>query len=116
MLIGVVDNQGGGDPVSGNTVVAFVATPQTTADFNADGIVDGADLLAWQRGLGRVVGASLADGDGNRDGAVDAADLAIWQGAYAPTVAASAPEPSAGALLGAALIVASWRRRTPATS
>ena len=36
------------------------------ADFNSDGLVDGQDLLVWQRGLG--VGTVLAAGDANGDG------------------------------------------------
>ena len=40
-----------------------------------DGDVDGTDFLAWQRGLGKTVGAKLAEGDADRDGDVDAADL-----------------------------------------
>jgi len=52
---------------------------EPTADFNADGAVDGADLLAWQRSLGVTTGATLAQGDGNRDRAVNGLDLALWQ-------------------------------------
>lgn len=45
-------------------------------DFNDDEIVDGVDLLTWQRGFGGE--ASLANGDANADNVVDANDLAIW--------------------------------------
>jgi hypothetical protein len=48
-------------------------------DFDDDGDVDGADFLAWQRGLGTTSGAALGDGDGNDDGAVNATDLSIWR-------------------------------------
>jgi hypothetical protein len=75
---------------------AIAATP--SADFNLDGAVDGADLIAWQRGLGRPA-ATRASGDSNHDGAVDAADLAAWRAQASAFVAASAvatavPEPS----------------------
>ncbi len=81
------------------------------ADFDSNGVVDGADFLAWQRGFGG--GGGLAGGDANNDGVVDAADLSIWQaqfGAGAATIAVAAvPEPSTAAL--AALAVASLIRR-----
>ena len=66
-------------------------------DFNADGAVDGADLRAWQQGLG--VGTTVAQGDADRDQDVDAADLAMWRtsfGAVAPPAVPAAigvPEP-----------------------
>ena len=44
------------------------------ADFDIDGDVDGADFLAWQRGL-RGTAATHSHGDANGDGAVDALDL-----------------------------------------
>lgn len=50
------------------------------ADFDQDGDVDGADFLAWQRGLDG--GASLAEGDANGDMIVDEQDLAAWQTQY----------------------------------
>jgi hypothetical protein len=98
--------------------------PTTFADFNVDGRVDGRDFLAWQRGLGKTVGVTLADGDADFDGDVDAADLALWRSAYGSatfavgsSVAAGSavPEP-AGAFLWAtglpcALAVVSKRRR-----
>jgi hypothetical protein len=51
------------------------------ADFDGDGIVDGHDFLAWQRGFGKT-GPTLADGDANGDGAVDGGDLSLWQEQY----------------------------------
>ncbi|HEX6963800.1 MAG TPA: hypothetical protein VF175_18175, partial [Lacipirellula sp.] len=47
-------------------------------DFNADGMVDGQDMLAWQRGLG-TASATLAQGDGNRDRTVNQPDRAVWE-------------------------------------
>lgn len=49
----------------------------TTADFNGDGLVDGADFLVWQRGAGTAE-PELADGDANGDGLVNAADHVVW--------------------------------------
>jgi hypothetical protein len=94
-LIGVVD--AGND--AGNTVVAFTATANASADFNLDGHVDGADFLAWQRGVGKSVGAKLSEGDADRDGDVDAEDLNVWRGQQPAPPAAAAPEPATGAML-----------------
>ena len=47
------------------------------ADFNDDHLVDGADFLIWQRGLGGP--ASAATGDADASGAVNAGDLALWR-------------------------------------
>lgn len=104
-LIGVVDN---GDGSSGNTIVAFTATPVISADFNGDGAVDGADFLQWQRGNGNAIGATHHEGDANRDGAVDDADLQLWKGAFAPPAAAAShaiPEPTPALLTAVAAAV-----------
>lgn len=71
------------------------STPADNADFNADGTVDGADFLIWQRGFG--VSGTLTTGDANNDSAVDAADLAIWTSQFGtpPTPVTSIPEPAA---------------------
>ncbi|MAT72264.1 MAG: hypothetical protein CMJ58_22385 [Planctomycetaceae bacterium] len=86
------------------------------ADFNVDGLVDGADFLAWQRGNGITSGAALADGDAQLDGDVDAADLAVWQSDYGTATFAAAvgqpiPEPVAVGLGAAGLILLAAGRR-----
>jgi hypothetical protein len=95
-------------------VTNSVAVP---GDFNADGAVDGADLLLWQQDLGKQFTKSPADA--NRDQIVDAADLAIWQAnagktwASVQAAAASVPEPTGGALLAiAAFAMAGCRGRS----
>jgi hypothetical protein len=117
VLLGVVDdgNNNGtdNDPLSVNTVVAFTATAIPSADFDEDGDADGADFLSWQRGLGKTVGATLAQGDADRDGDVDGADLGQWESeAAAEVVATPVPEPAAAALLacGAWLLLIRARR------
>ena len=62
------------------------ATTATTGDFDSDGDTDGADLLAWQRGLGRT-GAPLSAGDANGDGVVGAGDLSMWKSGFAAAAA-----------------------------
>lgn len=104
-MLGVVDNGGNG----ANTIAAFTAIPTTpiplaadSADFDDDGDVDGADYLAWQRGMDVATLAGAAHGDANHDGQVTGADLAIWQNQYAVSTSASAqavPEPTSAGLL-----------------
>jgi hypothetical protein len=117
LLVGVVDDRPGDlDSLSANTVVAFTATANVTGDFDADGDADGADLMRWQRGLGKTIGSKLADGDGDRDGDVDAADLAVWKGDFAVPASAAVPEPSTLAMAAAALMSLGMRRRRLAES
>jgi hypothetical protein len=52
------------------------------ADFNADGRVDGNDMLILQTGVGTTRGAKHSDGDADADGDVDVADFQIWQKEY----------------------------------
>lgn len=112
-LIGVVDS--GSD--AGNTVVALTAHAILTADFDRDGDSDGDDFLALQRGLGKTIGAKLAEGDGDRDGDVDADDLNVWRAAQpAPPVAAPAPEPDGASLFLSGLLAVPSRRRTGRSS
>jgi len=68
-------------------------------DYNADGAVDGADFLNWQRNYGKTV-APGSSADGSRNGIIDGADLNLWKGNYgaasfdsAVTLAVSAVAP-----------------------
>jgi len=91
-----------GDPFLGASAAA-------SADFDADGDVDGADFLTWQRGLGAVSGATSNQGDANGDGAVDASDLATWKSQFesspAQPAVAAVPEPAGWLLMGLALLL-----------
>jgi hypothetical protein len=76
------------------------------ADFNNDGIVNGADFLIWQRGFG--VGSSHNAGDADGSGTVNAADLAWWKSTFGTSAGmasfAAVPEASSIVLFGAALL------------
>ena len=85
------------------------------ADFDGDGVVDGADFLTWQQNFG-VAGATNQQGDADGNMTVDAADLAAWQtnfGGGAATVSVAAvPEPTAMLLTAIALLsLGAVRRR-----
>jgi hypothetical protein len=81
------------------------------ADFNGDNLVDGADFVLWQRGLGMSGQATNANGDADRNGTINAADLAIIRSQFGTNpntapVSSAVPEPSTAILLvvGCALI------------
>jgi hypothetical protein len=71
------------------------------ADFDNNGVVDGADFLRWQRGFGTSGTNAQGDADGN--GVINAADLVIWKASYGGAPAAAAvgavPEPASLAML-----------------
>ncbi|RIK75936.1 MAG: hypothetical protein DCC67_14585 [Planctomycetota bacterium] len=92
--------------------IGAVPTPTTNADFDADGDVDGDDLLRWQRGFGIASGATLGQGDADGNGAVDAADLAAWKTKFGGPAVAAVPEPAAlaPAAVAAAACAAALRR------
>jgi len=98
-------------------MVVDVSDAASTGDFNQDNLVDGADVLAWQRNAGVTAGATLAMGDGNRDTKVGSPDLDVWKfqfgesGAHHAVVAV--PEASSALLvaIGATLVSSRTRRR-----
>jgi hypothetical protein len=78
--------------------------PATPGDFDGDDDADGADFLAWQRGLGRT-DAVRADGDADGDQDVDGADLALWGANFGPAppviaLSASSEAPTGRDLVG----------------
>lgn len=89
-----------------------------TADFDQDGRINGRDFLAWQRGYGTILNATLADGDADGDGDVDADDLAVYNAQFAPRLNASSsalvagiPEPGSIILLASSLLAFALKRR-----
>ncbi|MEM8945911.1 MAG: DUF5060 domain-containing protein [Planctomycetota bacterium] len=65
----------------GNAPPQLIIETGGFADFTLDGVVSGADFLAWQRGNG-LTGAYYHEGDANGDGEANATDLEIWQTNY----------------------------------
>lgn len=61
------------------TEATFTPARAASADFDADGDVDGNDFLRWQQGLGAVGNATAGDGDADGDQDVDGDDLAAWK-------------------------------------
>jgi len=107
-------------PFAQNPISAEPPASGDNADFNGDGVVDGGDFLAWQRGFGTIGGVELEHGDANDDGQVDAADLNAWSAAFGtgatpPNVSSPAtavPEPATVSLgVSAALFVVAIARR-----
>jgi hypothetical protein len=94
----------------------IVAAPPTAdADFNGDGLVDGADFLVWQQNLGIAEGATNEQGDADGNAAVNDLDLAAWQtnfgaGSTPPPISAI-PEPAAATLAAIALLAGATIRK-----
>lgn len=91
------------------------APPTADADFNGDGLVDGADFLVWQQNSGLAEGATNEQGDADGNAAVNDLDLAAWQtnfgaGATPPPIGA-VPEPAAATLAAIALLAGAALRK-----
>jgi T5SS/PEP-CTERM-associated repeat protein len=75
-----------------------LGAPVDDADFNGDGVVNGADFAIWEANFPRPSGATLAQGDADRDGDIDGLDLLVWQtqfgAAGSHAAAAAIPEPA----------------------
>jgi hypothetical protein len=91
------------------------------ADFDDNGFFGGGDFLVWQRNLGKLVGATNAEGDADGDGDVDNSDLTLLNAAITnqstpPMVlnaVAAVPEPATlgAAAVGAALLALAGRSK-----
>ncbi len=105
----------GGITYNDDSVV--VSLLQQTADFNADGSVDGQDLAIFSAGFGALSGADSSTGDADRDGDVDGGDFLRWQRGFhaaAPPVVAGqivVPEPISAALILLAMTMSVAMRR-----
>jgi hypothetical protein len=97
-------------------VLSVTSALGPNADFNGDNLVDGADLLVWQRGLGLIGQSTNANGDADRNGSVNADDLQIVRNQFgtnpnATPVSSTVPEPSSTLLLVAACALVARRAR-----
>lgn len=106
-----VEQQVGGIDIESYYRLRQTAPATPTGDFNADGATDGADLLAWQRGLG-AVNAARGQGDSNGDGDVDGQDLAAWRfdAVGARSTITAVPETATAVQLACGLMLMSSRR------
>ena len=91
------------------------APPTVDADFNGDGLVDGADFLVWQQNFGLAEGSTNEQGDADGNAAVNDLDLAAWQtnfgaGSTPPPIGA-VPEPAAATLAAIALLAGATLRQ-----
>jgi arylsulfatase A-like enzyme len=88
-------------PIVDNAGISLMYTAgQLFADFDFNGVVNGADLTVWRQNFGTD---SFA-GDANRDGFVDGGDLMIWQRDLGKVLSSqlvastAVPEPNSGIL------------------
>ena len=84
------------------------------ADFDYDGVVDGDDFLAWQRGYGLSGQVNNGSGDADHNGSVETRDLGVWRTAFGASAAtpmlANVPEPaSLGLGIFAIAATLAWR-------
>lgn len=59
--------------------VADLRPAPIDGDYDDNGIVDGTDLLLWQRQFGDSVAPAGSEADGDGSGSVDGGDLTVWQ-------------------------------------
>lgn len=90
------------------TTVETIRAKYAEADVNQDGVVNGADFLAWNAGYGTTP-AKQSDGDLNGDGVVNGADFLVWNNGYG--AAAPTPEPATMILLALGGVAAIRRRK-----
>ena len=86
--------------VYGETLVGLEVLSAIPGDYHPDGIINGLDFLAWQRGDSPIP--------------LSTDDLAIWQSSYDTQTASSlapVPEPGTLAILSSCFVLAAWRRR-----
>jgi hypothetical protein len=94
------------------------APPEPTGDYNANGVVDAADYVAWRNTSGQTGVTPGTGADGNSSGTIDPGDYDYWRarfgnaagsGSLAATGSAI-PEPTAVLLLIAGTIAHCLRR------
>lgn len=92
-------------PVPGSTInfdQDLLVASLYAADFDANQLVDGDDLLIWLQGYATSAEANKASGDSNEDGNIDGRDFLNWQrerNHFPAAHTAHVPEPTALGLL-----------------
>ena len=76
------------------TLLTLAVVPKLAGDFNADGVVDAADYVAWRQMSGQT-GIGLA-ADSNFDTQVDLMDYAIWRANFGQAIPGSGSSPTVG--------------------
>lgn len=91
-----------------DNVALAEAAAGLAADFDASGVVDGADFALWEGAWGVDAG-----GDANGDGATSGADLLVWQQQFgaASSALTSVPEPAAPHWAAGCVTLGRLRRR-----
>ncbi len=98
----------------GATSVELVST--YAADFNEDGVVDEADMAAWESGFGSTA-VGHQGGDADADSLASGLDFLSWQRQFVgpvvkPLAAGFVPEPTSLMLTCLGLLAGgAWRRR-----
>lgn len=92
------------------------STSLLSADYNQDGIVDGADYTVWRDSIGELVPPATG-ADGNGDGIIDEGDYTFWKERFGTilnhigTASSNAvPEPSSMSLFAMILVLATLSR------
>ena len=91
---------------------ALALVDGVAGDFNADALVDAADLALWQMNFGVSGSGARVLGDANADQTIDGADFLLWQQNATNVAITSVPEPQAWLLIvGCAIFTGLKRQR-----
>jgi len=78
--------------------------PETTGDYNHNGVVDAADYVVWRKTLNQSAVPAGSGADGDESGMIDDGDYTFWRMHFGEDVSPGSgshavPEPAAGVLL-----------------